>query len=48
MSGGFVVLYDMGFNVLREFWPEAPRKLNLPFRSAHEADSPPEREEGGE
>lgn len=44
MSGGFVVLYDMGFNVLREVWPEAPRKLNLPFPRAHEADRPPERD----
>lgn len=29
---GFAVLQDMGFDVLREFWPEVSRKLRLPFR----------------
>jgi hypothetical protein len=24
----------MGFDVLREFWPEVSRKLNLPFRGS--------------
>lgn len=27
---------DMGFNVLREFWPEVARKLKLPFRDQNE------------
>jgi hypothetical protein len=31
------VLQDMGFNVLREFWPEISRKFRLPFRG----QSPP-------
>jgi hypothetical protein len=35
-SVGFSVLQDMGFDVLREFWPEISRKLNLPFRGEHE------------
>lgn len=29
---GFAVGEDMGFDVLREFWPEVARKLRLPFR----------------
>jgi hypothetical protein len=33
---GFAVLQDMGFDVLREFWPEVSRKLNLPFRGSRE------------
>jgi hypothetical protein len=40
---GLAVLQDMGFDVLREFWPEVSRRLNLPFRGSHEADSSPER-----
>jgi hypothetical protein len=28
----FSVLSDMGYDVLREFWPEISRKFNLPFR----------------
>ncbi len=35
-NGAFVVLQDMGFDVLREFWPEVARKLRLPFRGAGE------------
>jgi hypothetical protein len=31
-SVGFAVLQDMGYDVLREFWPEIARKLKLPFR----------------
>jgi len=30
---------DMGFDVLREFWPEVIRKLRLPFRTAQPPDS---------
>jgi hypothetical protein len=29
---GIAILQDMGFDVLREFWPEISRKLKLPFR----------------
>ena len=31
-SVGSSILQDMGFDVLREFWPEISRKLKLPFR----------------
>lgn len=33
---GYSVLQDMGFDLLREFWPEVARKLRLPFRDQHE------------
>jgi hypothetical protein len=33
---GYSILQDMGFDVLREFWPEISRKLKLPFRDEHE------------
>ncbi|HYT20574.1 MAG TPA: hypothetical protein VEW05_10140, partial [Candidatus Polarisedimenticolia bacterium] len=29
---GFSVLSDMGFDTLREFWPEIAHKFKLPFR----------------
>jgi hypothetical protein len=29
---GYSILSDMGFDVLREFWPEISRKFKLPFR----------------
>jgi hypothetical protein len=29
---GYSGAFDMGFDVLREFWPEIARKLKLPFR----------------
>jgi hypothetical protein len=29
---GYSVLQDMGFDVLREFWPEVSRRFKLPFR----------------
>lgn len=32
---------DMGFDVLREFWPEIVRKLNLPFRQRDHAQVSP-------
>jgi len=35
-NGAFNVLQDMGFDVLREFWPQVARKLNLPFRGVRE------------
>jgi hypothetical protein len=33
---GYSILQDMGFDVLREFWPEISRKLRLPFRGESE------------
>jgi hypothetical protein len=30
------ILEDVGFDVLREFWPEISRKFRLPFRGEHE------------
>jgi hypothetical protein len=33
------VLQDMGFDVLREFWPEISRKFKLPFRDQAEPTS---------
>ena len=30
-NGVFVVLQDMGFDVLREFWPEVARRSKCPF-----------------
>lgn len=35
-NGAFHVLQDMGFDVLREFWPDIARKFKMPFRGAHE------------
>jgi hypothetical protein len=29
---GYSFAFDIGYNVLREFWPEITRKLKLPFR----------------
>jgi hypothetical protein len=33
---GYSLIQDIGFDVLREFWPEISRKLKLPFRGDHE------------
>ena len=33
-SVGYDVLGDMGFDVIREFWPEIAHELKLPFRTA--------------
>jgi hypothetical protein len=33
---GYSVVQDMGFDVLREFWPEIARKLHMPFRDMRE------------
>lgn len=30
---GYAVLSDMGFDVVREFWPEIARKMRMPFRN---------------
>jgi hypothetical protein len=35
---GWSVLTDVGFDVLREFWPEISRKCRLPFRGGQEPD----------
>jgi len=35
-NGAFVVLEDMGFDVLREFWPEVARKFRMPFRAVRQ------------
>jgi hypothetical protein len=32
---------DMGFDVLREFWPEIARKFRLPFRDEHDRAASP-------
>jgi hypothetical protein len=32
----YALLEDMGFDVLREFWPEIARKLKLPFRDQND------------
>ena len=37
---GFAVLQDVGFDVLREFWPEIARRLKLPFRDQNEPAAP--------
>jgi hypothetical protein len=36
---GYSILQDMGFDVLREFWPEVSRKFKLPFRGEPEVVS---------
>jgi hypothetical protein len=36
---GQSILQDMGWDVLREFWPEISHKLNLPFRGQGEPGS---------
>jgi len=33
---GYSILQDIGFDVLREFWPEISRKFKLPFRGEPE------------
>jgi hypothetical protein len=37
---GYALIQDVGFDVLREFWPEISRKLKLPFRGEHETGIP--------
>lgn len=38
---GFSVANDMGWDVLREFWPELTRKFRLPFRTQQDFSSNP-------
>ena len=33
---GFALATGMGFDVLREFWPDIARKLHMPFRDTRE------------
>ena len=37
---GFNVGQDIGFDILREFWPEIARKFKLPFRQEPEVPTP--------
>jgi len=39
-NGAISVLQDMGFDVLREFWPEIARAFKLPFRGEQEEPLP--------
>lgn len=34
------LIQDMGFDALREFWPEISRRFRLPFRNEHETCLP--------
>lgn len=36
-SVGYFAAQDLGFDVLREFWPEIAHKLKMPFRDTREA-----------
>jgi hypothetical protein len=38
-SVGYFVGADVGFDVLREFWPEISRKLKIPFRDSSKPQS---------
>ena len=33
---GYRISEDVGFDILREFWPEIARKFRLPFRDENE------------
>jgi hypothetical protein len=37
---GFSILTSMGYDVLREFWPDISRKFNLPFRGQNIVETP--------
>jgi len=37
---GLSVMQDVGFDVLREFWPEIARKLRMPFRDIPQQPGP--------
>ncbi len=34
---GFVIVQDLGMDILKEFWPDIVRKTHMPFREAHES-----------
>jgi len=38
-AGGFSIATGMGFDVLREFWPDIARRLRMPFRDIREQPS---------
>jgi len=35
-AGGYALATGMGFDILREFWPDIARKFRMPFREMHE------------
>ena len=37
---GYSMIQDVGFDVLREFWPEVSRLLKLPFRGERDLVGP--------
>lgn len=37
---GYSILQDVGFDVLREFWPEISRRFKLPFRGERQLPTP--------
>ncbi len=37
----YLIGEDMGFDILREFWPEIARKFRLPFRDEHDQPASP-------
>lgn len=39
-GAAFTILTDMGFDVLREFWPEVARKFHMPFRGVRDSAGP--------
>jgi hypothetical protein len=36
LAGHYWLVGGMGFDVLREFWPDIARKLHMPFRDTRE------------
>jgi hypothetical protein len=43
-DGSILIVQDMGFDILREFWPEISRAFKLPFRDATSNDVEPRRQ----
>ena len=39
-TGGYALAGGMGFDILREFWPDIARKLRMPFRDTREPPAP--------
>jgi len=35
-AGGYALATGLGFDVLREFWPDIAHKLHMPFRDSRE------------
>jgi hypothetical protein len=40
-QAGYLIIWDAGFDVLREFWPEIARKFKMPFRGVDGSGSTP-------